>query len=285
MVNYPNTIDSWGLRGQRLEQDSIETESRGTGEIVTWGLIALGCWALAVLAANLGAIVPPTVYAALHASRADGGTVSQLRASILTLEAESGRLRVQNTQLLQRLALGEDNTADLTKRVAAVEGSLPRIIEAQSRLANTVDGTLTGSVAPDGTETIEADGGTVVVQKVPMVLSAPTRTDLPMPQPLSAPAHDTSPIDGKAFGLALDGWIAPNQAATRWISLQGDAGTMLVGLTPLLTEPDATGRVRILAGPVFDQSIAADLCKRLGQKNISCDTVPFKGVRLVAADN
>jgi len=269
-----------------LEQDSRdekETEARSTAEIATWGIIALGCWALAVLAANLGSLVPPAVYSALHASRADGGTVNQLRATVQTLETEAGRMRVQNTQLSQRLAMSEDNAQELLKRVAAVEGSLPRIVEAQSRLSGNIDGTLTGSVDGEGVETFEADGGSVSVQTVPMVLAAPRPQDgLPMPAPLSSKSTDTISADGKAFGLALDGFIFPSEALTRWVDLQDSVGTMLVGLNPLLSEPDTKGRIRIVAGPVLDKSVAGELCRRLGQMNVSCETVPYKGVRLVA---
>lgn len=263
--------------------DDKETEARSTGEIAVWGIVALSAWALAVLAANLGSLVPPPVYAALHASRADGGTVNQLRASVQTLEAEAGRLRVQNTQLSQRLALTEDSAMELLKRVAAVEGSLPRIVETQTRLSGNVDGTLTSAIDGRAVETFEAEGGTVSVQKVPMVLAAPkAQGDLPMPAPLSAAAADTTPTDGSAMGLALDGFLFPSEAMARWVDLQGSVGTMLVGLTPLLSEPDAKGRIRIVAGPVMDASVAGDLCKRLGQKNISCEAVPYKGMRLVA---
>lgn len=269
-----------------MEQDSLnekDIEARATGEIATWGIIALSAWALAVLAANLGSLVPPSVYSALHASRADGGTVNQLRASVQTLETEAGRLRVQNTQLSQRLAMSEDSAQELLKRVAAVEGSLPRIVEIQSRLSNNIDGTLTGAVDGANVETFEAEGGSVAIQKVPMVLATPKpKADLPMPAPLAPSTPDTTPADGRAFGLALDGLLVPSQALTRWVDLQASVGTMLVGLTPLLSEPDATGRIRIVAGPVLDKSVAAELCKRLGQMNVSCEAVPYKGVRLVA---
>jgi hypothetical protein len=267
---------------QGTEDDKV-TEARSTGEIAVWGIIALSAWALAVLAANLGSLVPPPVYAALHASRADGGTVNQLRASVQTLEAESGRLRVQNTQLSQRLSLSEDSAMDLLKRVAAVEGSLPRIVETQSRLSGNVDGTLTSAIDGRTVQTFEAEGGSVAVETVPMVLAAPkAQGNLPMPAPLTAAAADPTPADGSATGLALDGFLLPNEAMAHWVNLQGSVGTMLVGLTPLLSDPDAKGRIRIIAGPVMDASVAGDLCKRLGQRNVSCEAVPYKGMRLVA---
>lgn len=103
-----------------------------------------------------------------------------------------------------------------------------------------------------------------------------------MPAPLSSASTDTISADGKAFGLALDGFIFPSEALTRWVDLQDSVGTMLVGLNPLLSEPDTKGRIRIVAGPVLDKSVAGELCRRLGQMNVSCETVPYKGVRLVA---
>ena len=136
-----------------------------------WGIAALGIWAVAILGANLSGLIPPSVYGALHASRLEGSTINQLRSQVATLEEETSKMKRENTQLLQRFSMSEDAAGAVTKRVGALEVSVPKLIEsAQAKAATRIDTTTTGSISAGKTLTFETEGGSVAVNGGTLVL-------------------------------------------------------------------------------------------------------------------
>ena len=81
------------------------------------------------------------------------------------------------------------------------------------------------------------------------------------------------PVLGVALGFPVD--VADAEAA--WQELLARAGDTLVGLSPLLSEPDATGARRIVAGPATDTFAAQELCSRLDALGTPCEPAPFTG--------
>jgi hypothetical protein len=240
-----------------------------------WGVAALVAWAVAVLAANLSGVIPAGALAALHGSRLDGGTLNQLRTQVASLQQEAERMRRENNQLVQQIAMGADTTSLIGRRVGALEVSLPKVIEAQSTLqsqlrAQSVDSTVTGGIREGGVLTFEAEGGTVAVQQRPLMIDdgAGIGVDLPMPDPVIG--ADT---DGVALGFAID----PAEAEPAWQELLASAGTLLTGLGPVLTPADGAGRKQIVAGPLPDLVSAADLCGKLEAIAVPCKPAPFSG--------
>src|SRR5688572_30116344 len=99
-------------------------------DITFWGVFALVTWAVAVLGANVSAFIPNGVFGGLHASRLDGASFNQLRGQVADLETETAQLRQENAVLMQRLALNEQSGGEVTRRVGALELTVPQILDA-----------------------------------------------------------------------------------------------------------------------------------------------------------
>lgn len=259
-----------------------QAEFRGN-DVTVWGIITLGIWAVAVLGANISPIVPQGIFAALHASRLDGGTLNQLRGQVATLEEEAARMRRENNQLLQRFAMNEDAAGAVTRRVGALEVSIPKLLEEQ-RVAiaapQAIDPTATGSVTGSKLLTFDVDGGSVAVQQKPLAANGeprfvvvPLDESIPAEIQRLATADPSVPVLGVALGFPVD--AADAEAA--WQELLARAGDVLLGLSPLLSEPDAQGARRIVAGPAADSFAAQELCSRLDAIGTPCEPAPFTG--------
>jgi hypothetical protein len=246
-----------------------------SADVTKWGITALAVWGIAVLGANLSGLVPPSVYSALHASRLEGASVSQLRTQVAALEAESARAKRENSQLLARFNLNEDSTTAITKRVGALEVSLPKLVEQQLASTNIqkVDPTATGSI--DKPITFEVDGGTVEVRQQPLTPGAPEVKFKAVPLASAMPA-ELAP-DGASIGVGLGFPVAADEAEARWQELLAQAGTMLMGLNPVLAPADGTSNKLLIAGPITDKASALDLCKRLDSQGIPCQALPYAG--------
>ena len=245
-----------------------------SSDVTFWGLAALASWALAVLAANVSGVIPVSSLAMLHASRIDGGTVIQLRAELAEVRQQSNQLRRENSLLLQRFDLAEQGRSDVTRRVGALEVSVPRLLERlPERVA--IDGSVTASGVEGTPLTFEADGGSVRVQQRPLV---------PMRQPatpLDALATDNSapspaPRAGE-FGVALGFPVEAEDANGQWQNLLANVGTLLIGMWPVTGEVEGGGGQVIIAGPIATSSAAETLCDRLTRVGIPCKPVPFAG--------
>lgn len=242
-----------------------------------WGIAALGIWAVAILGANLSGLIPPSVYGALHASRLEGSTINQLRTQVATLEEESARMQRENTQLLQRFSMNEEAAGAVTKRVGALEVSVPKILEqaqTQARTAAAIDTTTTGSITSGKTLTFETEGGTVAVQQRPL---SPGSNEVKLKVvPLQAPIPLAIP-DGSSPGIALGFPVRPDTAEAQWQELLAQVGTMLVGLSPVLADQDGTDGKIIIAGPMVDRASAIELCARLDRAGVPCEPTTYAG--------
>ena len=116
-------------------------------DVTIWGLVTLGTWTLAVLGANLSALVPDSIYSAFHASRLDGSTINQLRVQVAALDVEAARLKRENSQLAQRFMAAEQLSGDTTRRVGALEISLPKLVEAGAFISAALGRTTSSRVA------------------------------------------------------------------------------------------------------------------------------------------
>ncbi|RYE45492.1 MAG: hypothetical protein EOP24_19460 [Hyphomicrobiales bacterium] len=248
-------------------------------DVTMWGITALGIWAVAILGANLSGLIPPSVYGALHASRLEGSTINQLRTQVATLEEESTRMQRENTQLLQRFAMNEEAAGAVTRRVGALEVSVPNILEEVQTKARTaaaaIDTTTTGSITSGKTLTFETEGGTVAVQQRPLL---PGSNEVKLKAvPLSANTMPLAIPDGSAPGIALGFPVRADTAEAQWQELLAQVGTMLVGLTPVLAEQDGTDGKIIVAGPMVDRASAIELCARLDRAGVPCEPTTYAG--------
>lgn len=224
-----------------------------------------------MLLANVSALVPTSVFSALHASRLDGSTVAQLRTQVATLSDEAKRMRSENNLLLQRFDRTEEASKETVRRLGALEVSLPAAMETRSGgTAPGIDRMPTASIGGQGNAvSFDAEGGSVSVVQKPLLQDAPrasTASDAAAPR-----------SDANAFGLALGFPIAAEDAEAQWQSLAAKVGTLLLGLAPLLQDVEGTDSKLIIAGPVTDKAQAEQLCVRMDRVGIPCEARPFQG--------
>lgn len=240
-----------------------------------WGIIALVAGAIAVLSANISAVIPDSVLAVLHASRLQGADINQLRREIANLQIETGRLRQENSLLATRFSLAEQKDSTVVRRVGALEVSIPKLLEALPPTAEIDRSTITSSIGDEGKFSFEADGGSVTVREEPFLPSeaAPAAPAQPMP---SLPATATVSPDPSAYGVALGDPVPIGDAGNAWQDLVARVGPLLLGLGPLVgDQPTSSGR--LVAGPLGNLAQADALCSRAKELGISCVSVPFTG--------
>ena len=229
------------------------------------------CGALAVLSANVAAVVPAAWLSGLHASHSDGATLVQLRRELSDLTAATADLRRANAVLGQRLALAENSSGEMTKRVGALEISIPSWLEGAPREVAVDRSLVTAAIGDGEPESIEGDGGSATVETKPLVLAAPEEQVLQ-----EEPAVETAAAP-ETFGIALGQAVTQATAAEAWDALLSKLGPLLLGLSPLMSQGGPDGAQHLVAGPITDLSEAAALCRRLEKVSIGCLPVPYSG--------
>jgi hypothetical protein len=246
-------------------------------DVTRWGMIALVCGAIAVLSANLSALLPPTMLSSLHKTRIGGASLEQLRAEVAQLSAETVRLRRENGTLLTRFTLQERANSQTDQRVRSLEVSVPNLLEALPAGAQIDREALTASAGEPAGEFQQADGGYMRVWQSPLA-PQPSSASQPLPEPLAeTPAATAS--EG-AFGVAVGGSVETAQAMATWRELQTKVAPLLVGLTPLLSLQSKDAGARIVAGPLTAIHEARTLCERLQEVAIACSAAPYAGTPL-----
>ncbi|MEQ1901508.1 MAG: hypothetical protein ABL866_12330 [Devosia sp.] len=243
-----------------------------SADATVWGIVALAVWAVAILGANISALIPESVFAGLHSTRLSGANVNQLRSQVISLQAESDRLSQENTLLMQRFLLTEQQGGEVTRRVGALELSIPRLLEAIPPAG--IDESSVTASTKGAVTTFPADGGTVSVTQTPLDGIGP----IDKPEDQSMPgALDTPLADASAFGVALGPPFDPDEAESVWQSLSNRAGTLLLGLAPLIGNQEGTSGKRLVAGPIARESDASQLCGRFAKVGVACEVVAFIG--------
>lgn len=273
MVEYGTAPDSSGPWGIALAKAS---EQFRQSDVTTWGIVALVLAGIAVMGANVSALLPRAVLEGLHKTRIEGASLDQLRQQVAELREEQIRLKRENSVLAARFALEEQQGNDITRRVGALEVSLPRLLESLPDGGNIDRSNVTAAIGTDPALVYEADGGSVVVRQRPMngVQPAPAG-EQPLPEPIEQAA--IAAPNPAAFGVALGPAVPAEQAADAWRDLTMKLGPLLFGLSPLLAEEVNSGNQRIVVGPITQLSEATALCGRLERISVSCLPMPFTG--------
>ena len=243
-------------------------------DVTRWGIVALVLGGLAVMAANISAVIPQTVLAGMHKTRLDGASLDQLRAQVTQLREETERLRENNDTLSARFALEEQEGNEVTRRVGALEVSLPRLLEALPDGTNVDLSSVTAAIETQPSMVYEAEGGTVMVRQQPMA-------ELQGTQPLPEPVQQLAPLaqpSNVAYGVALGPAISTEQASSAWRDLSVKLGPLLLGMEPLLADEANSEQQRIVAGPIAQLSDATSLCTRLERISVSCLPTPYSGL-------
>jgi len=244
-------------------------------DVTFWGVFALATWGVAVLGANLSALIPDAVFGGLHASRLGGATLNQLRGEVDALTTQAAELRQENTVLVQRFMVNEQAGGEVTRRVGALELTVPKILESLNNGSGVDPTTVTASTGSTA-RSFDADGGTVSVMTSPLPGAAgpaPVTREQAMPKPLSA---DVAP-DAASFGVALGPPIDADEAKADWQGMTGKVGTLLLGLGPILGHVEGGSGRRLVAGPIASEADAQELCGRMAKVGVACQTVTFIG--------
>ena len=246
-------------------------------DVTFWGLVALIMGGIAVFSANVSAIVPPSLLAGLHKTRLEGASVEQLRRDVAELRSETLRLKTENATLLTRFALQEQSGGEVTRRVGALEISIPKLLEAVPDSAEIDRSILTSSIGDGEAVVFPAEGGSVKVSQQPMPQALPASQALP--DPIETASIDETPVV-PAFGVAIGPEIARGDAGLAWNDISTKVGPLLLGLAPRLADQAGRDGQRIVVGPLAEISEARALCSRLENVSISCEPMPFTGIPL-----
>jgi len=225
--------------------------------------------------------MPQGVMAGLHKTRLEGASLEQLRVQVVDMREEQLRLKREQSVLTARFALDEQNGNDITRRVGALEVSLPRLLETLPNGGNVDLSNVTASIGRDPALVYQAEGGSVVVRQQPMAeaMPAPAAGAQPLPAPVQQLASIPLPNEA-AFGVALGPSIPFEQAPEAWRDLTMKLGPLLFGMAPLLVEEANSDDQRIIVGPITELSEATTLCDRLERLSVSCLPMPFTGTPL-----
>lgn len=249
------------------------------GDLKRWSIAALVCSSLAVVSANIAGFVPAHAIGALHATRVEGGSVSQMRRLLAELQADNARLASEHRRLTVRLGLLDGDKGEMVRRLAAVEQSLPLLIESLPHDADIDRSLLTASISPAEEIALEADGGSVLIRQRPLFdggMESQAIAAQPMPPALAAPVVGEPGL--AAQGIAVGGAIDAQAMDAHYREIIEEAGTLLLGLTPLIADDEDPELSRFLFGPLPDEAAADMVCGRLATLGLVCDPVAYDGV-------
>lgn len=245
-------------------------------DVTNWGIVALVMAGIAVMGANMSALMPQSMLSGLHKTRIDGASIEQLRDQVAQLREETQKLRRDNGVLTARFNLGEQQSSEVTRRVGALEVSLPNLIETASNGTRVDRAIVTSAIGGDPALVSEADGGSVVVRQQPMPGTQPATPSQPLPDTIAT----TSAPSIASYGIALGPAIEANQATETWRDLNMKLGPLLFGLAPMLADESSGNGKRIVVGPISQLAEATTLCGRLERISVACLPVPFTGTPL-----
>src|SRR5690606_37355682 len=109
---------------------------------------------------------------------------------------------------------------------------------------------VTASIGPDGSQTFNAEGGSVSVRQAPMAGTAAPDADLAQPLPDALPQQVAAIAPAPAsYGVALGAAVPENGTEALWADLNGKLGPLLLGIVPLVSDDSTTDLKRIVVGP------------------------------------
>lgn len=253
-------------------------------DVTGWGIAAIACGALAVLTANVAMVLPDNLMAGLHATRISGGSFNQLRTQVSQLRAENQRVIRDSRALINRFNLLDQGSGETVRRLAAVERSLPLLIEALPLDSDIDRSLLTASIGAQASESAaevtirqrslfpDETAAALPAQPIPPAL-VPEMPVIDVASVAPSSAEASSPPQGIAVGPHLDA----EEAASQWTRIMDTVGPLLLGLEPLITRDGSPQAARLVVGPLPSPSAATVLCDRLERVAVACDLAPYAG--------
>jgi hypothetical protein len=251
-------------------------------DVTGWGIAALVSVALAVFGSNIALMVPQSLLGGLHQPRVAGPSIETLRQQVGDLREETTRLSRENEALMTRFALQEQAGGEITRRVGALEVTVPRMLE-NMPVSTGVDRSTTASIGANETLTFDAEGGSVAVRQSAMPEAAPAPVlDQPIPAPVESRIATALPNEN-AYGVAVGAAVPFEQTEALWSDLTLKLGPLLFGLAPLVVDEAGGDDKRIVVGPIAALEEARDLCQRFERVSIACMPMPYSGTPLTVS--
>lgn len=272
-----------GSQLERYEQSDVNR----------WGLIAVGCIALAALSAGISGLIPERLAVGLQATRIEGGSLSLLRADVTGLRSRIDRVIASNDEINNRLMLTEQDQGTVTKRVGALEDSLPVLLE-QLPYTGAIDRSAVTASTSNDTDRFQVEGGSIEVSTTPLFVDQPMPGNLETgsaqdaPSPATAASTPAQPaanmpkltrVSSNGFGVSLGDPLNLPDVRTAWRQTHDQIGALLMGMMPLIIETGG-GKFKIIAGPLDNVQGAEQLCVRLVRSGVSCRPVSYSGYAL-----
>jgi len=244
-------------------------------DVTAWGIAALVCAGVAVVAANVAGLIPAGALTALHVPKNDTVSMAQLRQQVMELRTETAQLRRQNETLATRFSLQEQSGSEVIRRVGALEVAMPSAQEMRPNIATIDRSVTTASIGESASQQFTAEGGTVVVRHSPM----PTNIAQPLPAAIE-PTVVTASGAEVGYGIAIGPSFGSGKGAAQWHDLEVRLGSMLIDMSPLVTDEVNGGNQRLVVGPLPQMAEARDFCQRLEQMEIACTPTVYSGTPL-----
>ena len=251
-------------------------------DVTVWGVVALVCVAMAVFGSNISLLVPQSIIGGLHQPRVAGASIETLRLQVSDLRDETTRLKRENELLVTRFSMQERSGTDITRRVGALETTVPQILENLPNGTSVDRANVTASIGSNQTLTFEAEGGTVAVRQSALPqASVPAPVNQPLPAPVATEQTAALAMPNEnAYGIAVGAAVPFEQTPALWSDLTLKLGPLLFGLSPLVVDEANGENKRIVVGPIEELAEARALCQRFERVSIACIPMPFSGTPL-----
>jgi len=277
---------------------SIEINRFEQADVKIWGFIAVGVVTSMVLLSSVAAFVPSKFLNGLRETRQNSGTINQLQSELTSIRLEFASIKRASSISGTRLTLGEESNSKFSRRVRALEASIPMLLEALPADATIDRSLITASInEANGEEIIKNDENVKVVQSNlfdnrPMSDAAPTSLQQEIPKVVDDAAESAEMTDietatpmievsSTEFGLIIGPSVSMDDAPVVWQRYKADVGTLLIGLEPkALPIANDSEKWRLIAGPIADISEAISLCLQISRAGFACEASGFGGVEL-----
>lgn len=265
-------------------------------DVKLWGFIAVGAVTGAIVLSSVTAFLPDRFINGLRETRQHYGTISQLQAELTAIRVEFATMKREASISGTRMTLAEESSSKFSRRVRALESSIPMMLEALPADANIDRSLITASInEANGEEIIQSDG-TVKISRSD--LFAPQTTDpenaakfeQALPEMVDdlvqeQPVVEAAPVvqlSSTEFAIKIGNPITAENALLAWRQLKTEVGTLLIGLDAytIPSESDST-KMQILAGPMRDMAEAISICTQIVRSGIACEASGFGGDKLV----
>jgi len=262
-------------------------------DVKIWGGIAVSVFTLMVLLSSLSAFLPDGIVNSLRETRQNSGTISQLQAQLTAIRIEFATMKRESSIAGTRMTLAEESDAKFSRRVRALESSIPMMLEALPADANIDRSLITASInSANGEEIIQTDDS-VKVTRSDLFNGAQTNESSPatfeqqaLPEmvddsAVEEQAQPTVQLSSTEFGLVIGNPIEEISAGLAWEKYKADVGTLLIGLEPrLIPDQNDSAKQQLIAGPITDLAEAVNLCLQISKTGLSCETSGFGGNKL-----